>query len=155
MPVLPKQPLIYEINTWAWLAELSRRHKSHITLSNVPPEEWDAIASFGFDAVWLMGVWQRSPAGIRLARGTAPLLEEYRKALPDFTPDDIPGSPYCIRDYSVDAQLGGPEALYRARKAVAACGLGLILDFVPNHVARITTGSSSTPSSSSRGMPRT
>ena len=70
MPVLPKQPLIYEINTWVWLAELSRRHKSPITLANVPAEEWEAIASFGFDAVWLMGVWQRSPAGTRLARGT-------------------------------------------------------------------------------------
>jgi len=27
MPVLPKQPLIYEINTWVWLDELSRKHK--------------------------------------------------------------------------------------------------------------------------------
>ena len=135
MPVLPKQPLIYEINTWVWLAELSRKYKSPVTLSSVPPQEWDAIASFGFDAVWLMGVWQRSPAGVRLARGTAPLLEEYRKALPDVAPDDIPGSPYCIRDYSVDPQLGGPEGLCVARAALAACGLGLILDFVPNHVA--------------------
>ncbi len=135
MPALPKQPLIYEINTWAWLEELSRRHKRPVTLSNVPQEEWDAIASFGFDAVWLMGVWQRSPAGMRLARNLHPLLEEYRKALPDFTPDDIPGSPYCIRDYAVDPHLGGPEGLYMARKAMGRCGLGLILDFVPNHVA--------------------
>jgi hypothetical protein len=135
MPVLPKQPLIYEINTWVWLAELSRKHKSPITLSNVPNEEWAAIASFGFDAVWLMGVWQRSPAGKKLARSLAPLLEEYRKALPDFTPEDIPGSPYCIRDYSVDECLGGPEGLYITRTALLNCGLSLILDFVPNHVA--------------------
>jgi Alpha amylase, catalytic domain len=135
MPVLPKQPLIYEINTWVWLAELSRKHRSPVTLSNVPNEEWDAIASFGFDAVWLMGVWQRSPAGRKFARSLAPLLDEYRKALPDFTLEDIPGSPYCIRDYSVDESLGGPEGLYKSRKAAADCGLGLILDFVPNHVA--------------------
>jgi hypothetical protein len=135
MPVLPRQPLIYEINAWVWLAELSRKYKSPITLANVPAEERETIASFGFDAVWLMGVWQRSPTGTRLARGIAPLLEEYRKALPDFTPDDITGSPYCIRDYSVDERLGGPEGLYRARRAFADCGLGLILDFVPNHVA--------------------
>jgi hypothetical protein len=135
MPILPEQPLIYEINTWVWLAELSRKHKGPITLSNVPPEEWDAIASCGFDAVWLMGVWQRSPAGMRIARSLPPLLEEYRKALPDVTPEDIPGSPYCIRDYSVDEHLGGPEGLYKARAALAACGLGLVLDYVPNHVA--------------------
>jgi hypothetical protein len=72
---------------------------------------------------------------MRLARSLQPLLEEYRKALPDFTPDDIPGSPYCIRDYRVDEDLGGPEGLYLARTALARSGLGLILDFVPNHVA--------------------
>ena len=135
MSVLPKQPLIYEINTWVWLGELSRRHKRPVTLAGVPPEEWEAIASMGFDTVWLMGVWRRSPAGMKLARSLQPLLEEYAKALPDFTPDDIPGSPYCIRDYTVDERLGGPEGLRRARAALARCGLGLILDFVPNHVA--------------------
>ncbi|HET6490150.1 MAG TPA: alpha-amylase family glycosyl hydrolase [Syntrophales bacterium] len=135
MPVLPKQPLVYEINTWVWLNELSGKHKSPITLATVPAEEWAAIASFGFDAVWLMGVWQRSPIGTRLARSLAPLLDEYRRALPDFTLEDIQGSPYCIQDYSVDEHLGGPEGLYKARRALADCGLGLILDFVPNHVA--------------------
>jgi hypothetical protein len=33
MPVLPKQPLIYEINTWIWLAELSRRNMISISPS--------------------------------------------------------------------------------------------------------------------------
>ena len=32
--------------------------------------EWDAIAALGFDAVWLMGVWERSPAGIAIANPT-------------------------------------------------------------------------------------
>lgn len=27
-------------------------------------QEWDAFAAYGFDAVWFMGVWQRSLAGI-------------------------------------------------------------------------------------------
>ena len=45
------------------------------------------------------------------------------------------GSPYCIRDYTVDAHLGGPAGLAAARAALAERGLGLILDFVPNHVA--------------------
>ena len=62
MPILPKQPLIYEINTWVWLAELSCKHKSPMTLATVPAEEWDAIASFGFDAVWLMGLNEARPA---------------------------------------------------------------------------------------------
>ena len=45
------------------------------------------------------------------------------------------GSAYCIRDYVVDPRLGGDEALAVARAALAARGVRLVLDFVPNHVA--------------------
>ena len=31
-----------------------------MNLATVPPEEWNQIASGGFDAVWFMGVWERS-----------------------------------------------------------------------------------------------
>jgi hypothetical protein len=136
MPVLPHQPLICEINTRVWLDELGRRQGRPITLDGVPPEEWDAVASLGFDAVWLMGVWRRSPAGTRRARSLQPLLEECRRILPDFTPDDILGTPYCIRDNTVDDNYGAPPAMPAARRTASRCGLGLILDFVPNHVAQ-------------------
>ena len=59
----------------------------------------------------------------------------FRRALPDFVTADVVGSPYCIRDYRVDGNLGGPDGLATARAALAERGLGLILDFVPNHVA--------------------
>ena len=52
----PKHPVIYEINAWTWLHELSRKYRRSITLKTVPAEEWDALAVWGFDAVWLMGV---------------------------------------------------------------------------------------------------
>jgi len=45
------------------------------------------------------------------------------------------GSPYCVRRYVVDERLGGPNGLAEARRALAARGLRLVLDFVPNHVA--------------------
>ena len=32
--------------------------------------EWDQVTPPGVDAVWLMGVWKRSPAGVRLALGS-------------------------------------------------------------------------------------
>jgi hypothetical protein len=32
--------------------------------------------------------------------------EAYRQALPDYTPDDVVGSPYAIWDYQVDPALG-------------------------------------------------
>jgi hypothetical protein len=55
--------------------------------------------------------------------------------LSDLRTDDVIGSPYCVRDYTVDRRFGGPEALAFARERLAASGLALILDYVPNHVA--------------------
>ena len=55
--------------------------------------------------------------------------------MPDYRPQDVVGSPYCVRAYEVDPRLGGRDGLARARAALARHGLGLILDFVPNHVA--------------------
>jgi hypothetical protein len=131
----PKHPVIYEINTWVWLNELSRKYGRSITLANVPSEEWDYLSFFTFDAVWFMGVWERSPAGITVANQNQGLLEDFRRALPDFQTEDNVGSPYCVKRYKVDANLGGPEGLSVAREELAERGLKLILDFVPNHVA--------------------
>ena len=67
-PSWPKRPVIYEINTWVWLNSLSQHDRRHtITLNSVPEKQWDAIAALGVDAVWLMGVWERSPKGTDLA----------------------------------------------------------------------------------------
>lgn len=131
----PARPIIYEINTWVWLNDLSRQYNITITLGTVPSEEWEAIASLGVDAVWLMGVWERSPAGIRVANETEALLADFHQALPNYTPADNVGSAYCVRNYIVDQHLGGPEGLTIARQMLAQRGLRLILDFVPNHVA--------------------
>jgi hypothetical protein len=60
----PDYPVIFEINTWVWLAELAGKHRRSVNLATVPPAEWDRIASLGVGAVWLMGVWERSPAAM-------------------------------------------------------------------------------------------
>ena len=133
--VWSQYPCVYEINTWVWLSELSRKYGVDVDLSSVPSPEWDTIACYGFDAVWFMGVWERSPIGIGIANQNKNLVDEFRKALPDFRPDDNVGSPYCVRRYVVDQHLGGPEGLAIARSELAKRGLNLVLDFVPNHVA--------------------
>ncbi len=135
MPAWPPYPTLYEINTWVWLAELSSNTGSSIDLGSVPPAEWDAIAALGFDAVWLMGVWERSPAGITIANLNRNLQADFRRALPDFCSEDNVGSPYCVRRYVVDRHLGGQVGLQIARDELAERGLRLVLDFVPNHVA--------------------
>ena len=116
-----RRPTVYEINTAVWLTRLG------CTLSGVPGREWDALAALPVDAVWLMGVWERSPAGLEIALAE-PALGLSRG-------DDVIGSPYCVRGYVVDERFGGPDALAEARRQLAGRGLALILDYVPNHVA--------------------
>jgi hypothetical protein len=128
-------PTSYEINTRVWLDDINQKYGRKVDLSSVPSAEWDAIAAYGFDSVWLMGVWERSPAGIAIANQNKGLLDDFRRALPDFNPEDNVGSPYCVRRYVVDAHLGGPKGLAVARRELSNRGMNLILDFVPNHVA--------------------
>jgi len=128
-------PVIYEINTCVWLEELSRELNTHITLSNIPDKKWDELARLNFQAIWLMGVWQRSPEGIRISFNDSRNVTAFRKALPDFQDSDNIGSPYCVKDYSVDPMFGGNAGLATARGKLAERNMSLILDFVPNHLA--------------------
>ncbi|SHN45117.1 alpha-amylase family glycosyl hydrolase [Cryptosporangium aurantiacum] len=133
--VWPAQPVIHEVDTWVWLTELGRRYERPVTLGDVPAEAWDEVTLAGVDAIWLMGVWARSPAGLQIARGNPELAAAFHTALPDLRPDDVVGSPYCVREYTVDHRLGGPDGLAAARAVLAARGVRLVLDYVPNHVA--------------------
>jgi len=128
---------IYEINTWPWLSELSERYGTGITLESVPDTEWDALRAMRFDAVWLMGVWERSAEGRTIARSHPMVLAECARVVPGLNPSrDIVGSPYSIRSYTVEAQLGGSSALKVARQKLHPRGLRLFLDYVPNHTGR-------------------
>jgi hypothetical protein len=130
----PDEPRVYEINTRVWLTELSQRDGQRLTLAQVPDKDIEAIAARGFDAVWLMGVWTVGVSPIGISR-TSARLAELRKTLPDLTIADAIGSPYAVSDYQVDKTLGGDAALRTLRERLARRGLGLVLDFVPNHTA--------------------
>jgi hypothetical protein len=127
--------VIYEVNTAVWLEALSRAAGRRLTLADLPDSVWDEITPAGADAVWLMGVWERIPAGLALANADAGLQVSFRDTLPGLRSEDVIGSPYCVRRYVVDAIFGGPPALATARAPLAARGVRLLLDYVPNHVA--------------------
>ena len=123
----------YEINTVLWLRELSDKYSKPVTLANVPGREWDRLKRLGCDYVWLMGVWQRSRIGKRVATELAELHPCYAAALPDWTPEDIAGSPYSIEAYRPDDAIGDWTALDGAREQLGRRGIGLVLDLVANH----------------------
>lgn len=131
----PRFPILYEINTWPWLMDVSRRYGCEPSLDRLPDAELKRLADWGFDGVWLMGVWQRSPAGRALARAIPELQQEYQQALPGWTEPDVVGSPYAVAGYELDTDLGSSEALAGLHRRLHSHGLRLILDFVPNHLA--------------------
>jgi glycosidase len=105
------------------------------TLDDLPDADLDRLAEQGFDLVWLLGVWQTGAAGRRVSAANDAALEEYRAMLPDFTDDDVSGSPFAVHEYRVSAEFGGDAALERLRERLAQRHMRLMLDFVPNHVA--------------------
>jgi hypothetical protein len=130
------RPVIHEVDTWPWLEDLSRRVGRPVTLADVPAEHWDDLCLSGVDAVWLMGVWERSDVARSIALADPKNLAEFRAALPDLDIGrDVTGSPYAVHRFVADEHLGGREGLAAARAALTQRGVRLLLDFVPNHVA--------------------
>jgi len=126
-------PHLYEINTWVWLEELSVKHGRDLTLQDVPTEEWDRLADLGFNFVYLMGVWRRSLIGRRIFRTDPRNFPNFDSALPGWKMRDVVGSPFSIQDYSPDPRIATAEGLSETHNQLRRRGLGLILDFVPNH----------------------
>jgi hypothetical protein len=116
----PRHPAVYEISTWAWLSAIGAKIGRATDLRSVPAAEWDAISRFGFEAIWLMGVRERSPARIAIANQNQVFLDDFRRALPDFRPEDNVGSAYSVR------HLCGAEGLAAARRELAGAGCGWV-----------------------------
>ncbi len=128
-------PLVYEINTRIWLKKLSIEHNRSVTLGNIPDEEFAFFSTCNFDMVWLMGVWKPSKYSKAIATAHNGLRASFLQHIPTVTPEDIASSPYSIPSYTVNEALGGETELLTFREKLNACGIKLMLDFVPNHLA--------------------
>lgn len=127
-------PVLYEVNARQWLTALSLKHGKNIDLSNVPEVEIIDLKKKGFSHLWLMGVWPTGSKSRAQAVHHADLRKAYDEALPDWTDDDITGSPYAVAEYTVNPMLGGEAGLAEFRALLSGAGIKLILDFVPNHL---------------------
>ncbi|MBI2354588.1 MAG: alpha-amylase [Deltaproteobacteria bacterium] len=105
---------------YVWLDQLSRQHGRPIErLDQIPDTELDQLASWGFSGLWLIGIWERSPASQRIKQLCG-------------NPDAI-ASAYSLFDYEIASDLGGWEALGNLRERAARRGIRLASDMVPNH----------------------
>ncbi len=135
MKTSPRYPSLYQVNTRVWLTELSQTLGRSATLNDIPDSDLDEFAGQGFDWIWLLSVWQTGAAGRAISRSNPEWRREFTATLPDLKDEDIAGSGFAIRSYTVQRGLGGNAALARLRLRMQKRGLKLMLDFVPNHTA--------------------
>lgn len=107
-------------STYVWLDQLSKKYGREIRrIDQIPDEELDTLVRWGFSGLWLIGVWERSPASRKIKQ-----ISGNRDAL---------ASAYSLYDYSISRDLGGEEAYRRLKERAWRRGLRLATDVVPNH----------------------
>ena len=117
---MPKLVLMAK-NVYVWLHQLSRKYRRSIyRLDQIPDEELDLLAHWGFTGLWLIGVWERSLASKRI-----------KELLGD--PDAV-ASAYSLFDYQIASDLGGEEAFQNLKHRAWGRGIRMASDMVPNHV---------------------
>lgn len=126
-------PNLYEISTLPWLLRRGRNLGRRVGLADVPLSEWERLKALGFDLIYLMGVWKRSPLGRTIARSHSPLFAAYDECLPGWRLDDVLGSPFSIQAYEPDPLIGTWDDLADVHRRFHDIGLRLILDVIPNH----------------------
>lgn len=125
-------PRIYEINTRVWIRKFDTGQK-RARLSDVPENIWIDLKEKGIDFIWLMGLWITTNEAVKKYCLEEPLVKEYKKALKDWQEDDVIGSPYAISEYRFNEELTDEKEFFALRKKLNSMGMGIILDFIPNH----------------------
>lgn len=131
-----EHPIMYEVSTRPWLYELSKKYGRAINkLNDIPDQEFLALREQGVNMIWMMGVWKLGQYSLSRATDATMRKYSYGPNLPDYTFDDIIGSPYAVVDYVVNPEIGTDEDLILLKQKLNSMGLRLMLDFVPNHSA--------------------
>lgn len=105
---------------YVWLHQLSQQHHRPITrLDQIPDAELDRLSARGFTGLWLIGIWERSPASQHIKQLCG-------------NPEAI-ASAYSLYDYEIAGDLGGWDALHNLKERALQRGIRLASDMVPNH----------------------
>ena len=112
-------------SAYVWLEQLSRQYNRSIqSLEDIPDAELDRLSGQGFTALWLIGLWERSPASRQIKRIMGNPEAE--------------ASAYSLYDYRVATDLGGEPALQSLNARCRERGLRLACDVVPNHTGIVS-----------------
>ncbi len=113
--------LLIAKNTYVWLDQLSKQNGYAITrLDQIPDQELDTLARWGFTGLWLIGLWERSTASQTIKQLCG-------------NPEAV-ASAYSLYDYQIAAGLGGDTARENLSRRAWRRGIRLASDMVPNHV---------------------
>jgi glycosidase len=80
----------------------------------------DQLSQWNLTALWLIGIWERSPASQKIKQWTG-------------NPEAV-SSAYSVYDYIIANDLGGEEAFENFRHRAGQRGIRLAGDMVPNHM---------------------
>ncbi|MDR3572476.1 MAG: alpha-amylase family glycosyl hydrolase [Anaerolineaceae bacterium] len=117
---MPRSVIIAK-NTYVWMDQLSKKYKREIHhLDEIPSEELDLLARWGFSGLWLIGLWERSAASAHIKQ-----LCGNQEAI---------SSAYSLANYAIAWDLGGEEAYNSLRDRAWQRGIRLASDMVPNHM---------------------
>ena len=117
---MPRLVLIAK-NAYVWLDQLSKRHgRTLARLDEIPDEELDTLARWGFTGLWLIGVWERSKASQRIKQLCG-------------NPEAV-ASAYSLADYRIADDLGGEGAYNALKERAWRRGIRMATDMVPNHM---------------------
>lgn len=108
-------------NAYVWLDQLSKKYgREFTTIGQIPEKELAKLVDWGINCLWLIGIWERSPASKEIKRLCG-------------NPEAIP-SAYSIFDYIIAEDLGGEESYLKLQEKSTRVGLRLAADMVPNHM---------------------
>ena len=127
--------ILLQINTRIWLNELRSKYSpnlGHFFLDEVPDNEWQLIKNNGFNVIYLLGVWDVGELTEDMFR-IKNLKQEFDQVYPDWKWEDTCSSPFSIKKYQINPNLGNADMLKNLKKKLNQIGVDLILDFVPNH----------------------
>ena len=131
-----KHSIVYQFDIREFFFRHQQTNHKIKTLIDLPFEFFKELKALGVDYIWPLGIYEPSKESQKIAREMKELHRRYDESLPGWTIEDVIGSPYAIKSYSVSKSFGADRFYTKFKELLLKkFDLKIILDFVHNHVA--------------------